>query len=137
MTICEFCGKEFEPKNNTKNYKQRYCCYSCSSSAKKQKNDDAVLDKSRLKICEYCGKEFVPKDEREYRFCSKKCSTKASWANGTRKEMQYQGKNRPLTPDTVHLVTMWHEQGDSPETIAYVLNRDIETINGILRGEIT
>ena len=134
MTICEFCGKEFKPKNNHKNYTQKCCCKSCSRKAAAQKNRA-----ERVAICEYCGKQFIPKDlwrKDNYRFCSRTCSTKASWENGTRKETQRQGKDRPLTPDTVHIVTMWHEQGDSPELIANILNRGIETINGILRGEI-
>lgn len=136
MTICEFCGKEFEPKNNHKNYTQKCCCKSCSRKAAAQKNRAERV----ARICKYCGKEFIPKDawrKNNYRFCSKHCASKHAWENGDRKEMQRQGKNRPLTPDTVHIVKMWHEKGDSPELIAYVLNRDIETINGILSGEIT
>ena len=138
MAICEFCGKEFEPKNNHRNYTQRFCGSTCARRANWQKKM-AKCDQSQVKTCEYCGKEYIPKDlwrKDKYRFCSRTCSTKASWEDETRKEIQRQSKNRPLTPDTVHLVTMWHEQGDSPELIADILNRDIATINGILRGEI-
>lgn len=133
MAICEFCGKEFEATRNTKNYTQKCCCKSCSRKAVAQKKRAERV----TRICEYCGKEFVPKDERAYRFCSISCSSKYAWYSNERRDMERQGKNRPLTPDTVHIVTMWHKQGDSPELIANVLNRDIETINGILSGEIT
>ena len=138
MTICEFCGKEFEPKQNHKNYTQRFCGSTCARRASWQKKI-SECDQSLVKTCEYCGKEYTPKDlwrKGNYHFCSRTCSTKASWENGTRKETQRQGKDRPLTPDTANLVRKWHEQGDSPELIADILNRDIETINGILRGEI-
>ena len=133
MAICEYCGREFKPKNNSLNYTQKYCGYSCSAKAKR--NAGPITKK-----CEYCGKEYTPYrgHEKEQRFCCKSCSTKAIFKSGLRKEPTVQGKDRPLTNETVYIVKMWYEKhGDSPELIANILNRNIETINGILRGEIT
>jgi len=130
VAICEHCGREFKPKNNSLNYTQRYCGYSCSAKARKKE--------VQTRKCEYCGKEYTPyRYNGNARYCSKSCSTRASFLNGERKEPTLQSKDRPLTDETVYLVKMWHKQGDSPELIAYILNRNIETIKGILRGEIT
>jgi hypothetical protein len=57
--ICNFCQKEFTPKNG--HGEQIYCCHNCSTkSAIKKPN----------KICPICGKEFHVKP---FSFLSRKC----------------------------------------------------------------
>lgn len=106
--------------------------------------------KPRVGVCMVCGKEFIV-TEKEYqkknyympKCCSRACITAAHKTERAKKAQQnkkYTGvsvdMDRPLTEETVYLVKMWHEQGDSPDKIARVLSRRIETINAILRGEM-
>lgn len=129
MKICEYCGKEFEPPSNYK--KQKYCCLECYNKSQRVHETDII------KICEYCGEEFNAghrSDAHKRRFCCKSCSSKSTRGNAPRPTNGK--KNRPLTPDTAFFVKLWHEKGDSPEKIAFALNRDVEQIKSILSGEL-
>lgn len=92
--------------------------------------------------CKFCGKEFLS-DRTNAVYCSRSCSGKDRVKHDP---WQFAGKNyeekldstddRPLTPDTRHIVKMWHELGDSPTQIALILNRKVSTIEAILAGEL-
>ena len=95
-------------------------------------------------ICVSCGKEFEVSYEdyvKRHAYRLPKCCCKACnvYAHKQNRDKAYKGCvdiNRPLTPDTAEIVKMWHENGDSPELIAEVLCRNIETINAIIAGDL-
>lgn len=60
--ICEWCGKEFTPINNT----QKYCF------------------RTHYQICKICGKKFIIDTSKQYKpvTCSKKCTYAASFSKG-------------------------------------------------------
>ena len=106
--------------------------------------------KPRVGVCMVCGKEFIV-TEKEYqkknrympKCCSHACVVAAHKTEKVEKARQnrkhtgiYVDMDRPLTPDTAHIVKMWHEKGDSPELIAEILHRDLKQIKAILDGEM-
>jgi len=63
MKICEYCGKEFEPKQQRSKYCSRLCqVYGCRSQEKKS-------------ICQCCGREYIQQHGRE-KYCSDDCRIK-------------------------------------------------------------
>ena len=63
MKICEYCGKEFEPKQQRSKYCSRLCqVYGCRSQEK-------------TSICQCCGREHIQKHGRE-KYCSDDCRIK-------------------------------------------------------------
>lgn len=79
------------------------------------------------KTCKGCGEEYETVD-RYQQYCSMSCARTYAYNRNIK-------RNRPFTNDTVHIVKMWHRKGDSVRTIANILNRPVEVIEGILRGD--
>lgn len=70
--LCDFCSKEYYPKNNT----QRFCNENCKFAyrAAKKRREGPTFE---LKPCQICSKEFRPKSPQNI-YCSKKCLTVAN-----------------------------------------------------------
>lgn len=67
---CQYCGKEFEPKN----MRQKYCSPRCGYEVLKEKSRARYTKKEKPeeRICKYCGERFQPKLKKQV-FCSCKC----------------------------------------------------------------
>jgi hypothetical protein len=79
------------------------------------------------KICKGCGEEYETTD-RYQQYCSMSCARTYAY----NRDMK---RNRPFTEETEYLVKLWHRKGDSARTIANILNRPVEVIEEILRGD--
>jgi hypothetical protein len=69
--ICKYCGKDFIVKPSRRH---KYCSVTCSGKGRSFPVE---------KVCEVCGVKFltVPSDQKNRRFCSKKC-TNIAQSNG-------------------------------------------------------
>lgn len=68
MKICEYCGKEFKPKQE----RSKYCSRECSIRGFYQSKP-----KGATKTCTWCGKEFYA-EHRGIKYCSPSCRQKAA-----------------------------------------------------------
>lgn len=89
------------------------------------------------RYCLNCGKDISNKPSHQ-KCCSKECDRERRMRNnelkGFSKEEMENRKNRPLTNQTIYIVKMWLRNGDSVESIADVLSRNICTIQAIADG---
>ena len=67
MKICEYCGKEFVPKQ----YRSKYCSRECSTKGFHQSRP-----KGGIKKCAWCGTEFIT-EHLGTKYCSPGCRLKA------------------------------------------------------------
>lgn len=68
MKICEYCGKEFFPKQN----RSRYCSRECQI-----RGFNFSRPKGATKVCVLCGKEFHT-EHRGTKYCSPACRLRAA-----------------------------------------------------------
>ena len=73
---CKECGK----KKRTLNIQQEYCSPSCKNRASylRRLEKERLLESRPHQICQHCEKQYQPAHRHATKYCSKKCSIKAS-----------------------------------------------------------
>lgn len=67
--VCQYCGKEYHPKEKDRN---KYCSRECYFADKERKAAERKVNTTRIRpICVVCGKEFDGRPDRKY--CSDEC----------------------------------------------------------------
>ncbi|MBE7032928.1 MAG: hypothetical protein E7406_01725 [Ruminococcaceae bacterium] len=86
MRKCEYCGKEFEPKQS----RSKYCSRECQV-----KGFHASRPKGETKKCKWCGKEFFA-PHKGIKYCSLLCKMKAADEQRTIIAEQKKQEKKPI-----------------------------------------
>ena len=94
ISVCQYCQKEFLPRNNCKSYKAKFCGYKCAglwqSKYRSGKRANRWKGGGVNKKCLRCGKKFyLTLSKKTHKFCSQECV----WLNS-------RGKKRPHSEAT-------------------------------------
>jgi hypothetical protein len=73
IRICEYCGKEYNPKT----IKSKYCSIECGLEANKKQHREQYISHETYyeKICTICGKKYISTDNKS-KYCSIYCRNK-------------------------------------------------------------
>ena len=105
---CKVCRK----KKRTPNIQQQYCSTSCKNRASylRRLEKERPLESRRHQICQHCEKQYQPAHRHRTKYCSKKCSTKASNDKRRRKlehaRIQAEQKRRRIQLEQTHIETL-------------------------------
>ena len=105
---CKVCNK----KKRAPNIQQQYCSTSCKNRASylRRLEKERPLESRPHQICQHCKKQYQPAHRHRTKYCSKKCSTKAS--NDTRRRklehdrIQAEQKRRRIQLEQTHIDTL-------------------------------
>ena len=105
---CKVCRK----KKRTPNIQQKYCSTSCKNRASylRRLEKECPLESRPHQICQHCEKQYQSAHRHRTKYCSKKCSTKASNDKRRRKlehaRIQAEQERRRIELEETHIDTL-------------------------------